>query len=643
MRLSYILQSVLWLSLALLPRMADAQAWSQNFNSGFPADWTMINDANTLSPLNPFYPTLQNKAWTTRSRSASDTCMVTTSSFDPHARADRWMVSHSFTVSSPNMYLIWDDRTPFQYVPDSLQVLVSPTAGTTAASFTSTLWNDVATKGDSFGRHAVPLGAFNGQAIRVAFRDNSYDKYYLYLDNVTAQVLPPVDAVLSHLYPITGGANAYGAPGYGKVFSANITNHGAANLTSFRVKCQVAGGAIVSTNVTANIAPYTSATFELAPYTLPSVSGSSYPVRAWVDATGDANHVNDSSATSLTAVPFMPKKKMMIEEATGTWCGWCVRGIVYMDSIWKMHPADVSAVAVHEGDPMKIDAYAGKITSVPGFYGFPSVIIDRTEVADPSDVFDLYQRRKDYFAYADISVGNITWNNNTATIPVSVKLAVNLSGDYRLVLVLTEDRVHSTASTSWDQHNYYSHKKPIGNTEYDFQQLPDPVPASKMYYDFVARYLSDSAGDAGSLPAALPANTVYNHTYTATVDPAWSRSNLHAVAMLIRHSDGQVLNSNSNRGPLGVSNVVSGINQFSVFPNPANGSATARIELSKESRIKLEIVDMTGRVVASLPAASLGAGKHLMPLPVAGIAAGLYEVRMATDAGTATALLSVVE
>ena len=624
---------------------ARAQAWSQDFNTGIPANWVFINDGKVPYGVSSsaFAAKLQTQAWATILKAAGDSCMGTTSYFTPTGKADRWMITHSFTVS-PQMSLVWEDYANSTTYTDSLQILVSPTAGTTASAFTTTIYN---AKGSTSGftAHAVSLNAYSGQTIRIAFRDNSTDQLNLYVDNVSAKVLPAVDAALTNLTPANGSPLAYGASGSNVTMTGKVSNYGSSALTSYNLKYQVNGGTVVSQAVTGNIASYGTATVTFStPYTIPGTSA--YNVKAWVEATGDANHTNDSATTTINGVSFMPKKRVVVEEATGTWCGWCVRGIVYMDSLWTAHPDDVSLVAVHNQDPMMISAYDAKVTATPGFSGFPGVVVDRREVKDPSDLFTVWNTERNYFGFADVTLGTATFSGNNLTVPVNVKPAINLSGDYRLALVVTEDRVHNTSGGTWDQHNYYSTQSqnlPLSNSEYNFQQLPATIPSAQMYYDFVARSITNVSGDASSLPATMTAGTTYNKTYTVPVDASWSKSKMRAVVMLIRNSDGAILNSANTRGSLGVSNVSAGISRFSVFPNPANANASARIELSQSSNVSVEVVDVMGRVVAAIPAAQMGAGEHIVTLPVAQLASGVYNVKITTEGGTLTERLSVVK
>src|SRR5690606_30134596 len=124
---------------------AIAQPFSENFNSGIPSTWAMIKgDNNTISPnLVPVIVTkLGNQAWMAWQRGTGDSCIITTSWFSPPGKADRWLITPSFQVTDPNMVLSWEDFATDNSFPDSMQVWVSPTAGTTVNSFTTMLYSE---------------------------------------------------------------------------------------------------------------------------------------------------------------------------------------------------------------------------------------------------------------------------------------------------------------------------------------------------------------------------------------------------------------------------------------------------------------------------------------------------------------------
>src|SRR5690606_19016369 len=167
-----------------------------------------------------------------------------------------------------------------------------------------------------------------------------------------------------------------------------------------------------------------------------------------------------------------------------------------------------------------------------------------------------------------------------------------------------------------------------------------------MHYNHVARGIFPGPdGASGSLPASMTAGTSYDYTFNVAMQPIWHRYNdqMHAVVMLIRNSDGHVLNSNNIVVPLGIENKDAGISAFTVFPNPASDKAIVNFSLANASDVNVVVTDMMGRTVQVVNKSEFAAGKHQMNINLAGVAAGVYNVTLNTDNGMVSTRLSVVK
>ncbi len=498
----------------------------------------------------------------------------------------------------------------------------------------------------------IDLSAYIGEdSLMLAFTysDKGAKIIGVAIDNIKVYDPPASDIAVTTVTPEVGSYREFGLAGSNITIGGSLFNQGAAAVTSYTIHYQAGSGPIVSDPITSvNIAPFTSANFTATtPWTLPSTVGST-DIKLWIELTGDADATNDSGTTQITAAQFIPKKKILAEEATGTWCGWCPRGAVFMDSVAHSatHNQGFSLVAVHNSDPMVVSAYDGKLGSL--IQGYPSMSIDRRIEVDPSDMFDIYTDHKDDFGYAEITLTDVAASGFNYSLKVTVKPAVEMSGDYRLALALTEDDVTGTGN-SWAQANYYSYQSqniPLSGAGLDWKQETNPVPAEKMRYNHVARAIIPSPdGAAGSLPATMTAGTTYDYTFNTITQPYWHRynENMHAVVMLIRASDGHVLNSNNIVVPLGLSDVDAGINNFRVFPNPTSSVAYVNFSLEANSDVKVIVTDAIGRTVNIIERSDLEAGMHRLNVDMSQQASGVYNVTIQTESGKISARLSVVK
>jgi hypothetical protein len=143
----------------------------------------------------------------------------------------------------------------------------------------------------------------------------------------------------------------------------------------------------------------------------------------------------------------------------------------------------------------------------------------------------------------------------------------------------------------------------------------------------------------------MTAGTPYTYTFSGiTLDPSWKTANMKAIVLLINSADGSVLNTESVKiSNASVADIASGINSLEVYPNPASQTATTSFSIDEQSKVKIEVVDMMGKVVKTIAEKTLNAGSYEVPTSVADIASGLYMIKVSTDKGTISERLSVVK
>src|SRR5579883_3105551 len=70
-----------------------------------------------------------------------------------------------------------------------------------------------------------------------------------------------------------------------------------------------------------------------------------------------------------------PTRKVLLEEFTGSWCGWCPRGIWAIQQLETKYPNNFIPVAFHNSDPMDIPT--GQDTLEASVSGYPDGWLDR--------------------------------------------------------------------------------------------------------------------------------------------------------------------------------------------------------------------------------------------------------------------------
>lgn len=390
------------------------------------------------------------------------------------------------------------------------------------------------------------------------------------------------------------GGNIAGLDVHPKV---TINNSGTTTITSFDVTVDYDGTPYVENITGVNLtAGQSMEVVYTNPITLVTGNTSATATVSNINGgTDDDVSDNDGCLVSNPVVPA-PGKVVVGEEATGTWCTWCPRGTVYMDKYKEDFGPFWAGIAVHNGDPMANSVYdAGVGTMISGY---PSSLVDRNPEVDPSAMStDFYARLQ--IAPTAIITNAYTWNATTRVLEVTVTADFQMAADnnYKLACVITEDGVTGTGS-GYDQVNAYAGGS--NGVMGGFEVLPNPVPASQMVYDHVARGIEPSfEGDASSFPAVVNVGEQHSRTYSFTLDAGWNENNMEIIGMIIA-PNGMIDNAGKTTVvvPAGI-NEIDEAASFKLYPNPATTSATVELALENDSKVELTVYDMSGKEIAS--------------------------------------------
>jgi hypothetical protein len=457
------------------------------------------------------------------------------------------------------------------------------------------------------------------------------------VDNIKVAVASPHDIALEHVYPEDRLLTYFTVPS-GVSISGIVRNMGSLPITSFTVNYREGSGPVQTSTLSGvNIAPFDTLSFVHAvSYSIGTINA--HNLKVWVTLAADTNHTNDTLTRVITGVQFMPEKKLAIEEGTATWNGFGPRGAVYM------HALDASdnpptRISVHAGDPMGNTVYKDYLYYLNQNFT-PYFLFDRRGPVRAEEFFTVYEQQRNYFGFADI---NVTGQGTAThvTVDASIKPALDLTGDYRMALVLTEDDVSGT-DTTYNQWNFYAGggMGAMGG----FETLPNPVPAANMQYDYVARSITPSpGGQTGCLPNSMTAGQKYSCTFQANLSSTWKRNKLTAVVLLIRAADSSILNSKTvYLNSLGVAAAEKSNGSLQVYPNPASGMTTVDFGLAERSMVTILTTDIIGRSMFTDPAGWMNEGKHTVAINTSSWPSGVYFVTMVAGEKKETVKLSVV-
>jgi len=259
---------------------------------------------------------------------------------------------------------------------------------------------------------------------------------------------------------------------------------------------------------------------------------------------------NNMLEADILCVNEIFAKNVVYEEGTGTWCGWCPRGLVglntmghnYTDGSWI-------GIGVHNSDPMTVPEYDQAIGNF--ISGYPSGVMNRENVFDPglSSLEPAYLAAKEEIPLAKIEVTGRTWDAGTRDITVEAtsNFAMDLTGtSYNVAMVIVESGLSGTTS-QWNQANYYSGGNYGDLIDWDgtnWADLPNPVPASQMVYNHVGRVLVGGwNGVSGTIPADVVYGTPYTYEFTYNLDSEFDPAEVELVVLLIDANTGVIANA----------------------------------------------------------------------------------------------------
>jgi len=161
----------------------------EDFQQGIPNSFTLINgDAKTPAAQVAFV----NNAWVADEYNSitKDSAAVSTSWYTVAATADDWMITPAITLSG-NSTLSWEAFASDPDFRDGYEVRIS-TTGNAVGNFTTVLFSTGAEQTSPIVRYAN-LNPYSGQTVYLAFRNNSFNKNLLFIDDIKVELKPPFD------------------------------------------------------------------------------------------------------------------------------------------------------------------------------------------------------------------------------------------------------------------------------------------------------------------------------------------------------------------------------------------------------------------------------------------------------------------
>ncbi|MCB9239788.1 MAG: T9SS type A sorting domain-containing protein [Flavobacteriales bacterium] len=417
---------------------------------------------------------------------------------------------------------------------------------------------------------------------------------------------------------------------------ALVVNYGKNNITSFDLNYTVDGGAVQTTSFTGLNIPAGGSLEVTSDKQWSGTAGSDYAFDIYVsnvNATTDENASNDHYATSvLVNSGTTTTRKVLAEESTGAWCGYCPDGHVTAKTVGEAYP-DVIFVKHHISDGMQTNASADFTSTFAD--GYPDLVIDRTvNASQRSQWASQVIAQRSVGSPATVEILNKSFNETSREIKYDIKVTFvdDFAGDLRIGSIIMEDKVRGPENSQWSQVNYYSKDYPngVGNTSHVMYEQTSPMIG--YYHLHVAAAMPNGAwGEAGVIPEVAFKGSSYTltvkHTLPAmtTLAPYSKDNNTEWCSTIVTDQYQYGMNKPADIGLIGfvaqhndferrnrpilnaayekLWNKTASVptqaiqNDVKIYPNPANH--ILNVELSKTSSATVQILDVQGRVVVS--------------------------------------------
>lgn len=374
-----------------------------------------------------------------------------------------------------------------------------------------------------------------------------------------------------------------------------------------------------------------------------------------------------ATAFAQSSVSTNGSKYVLLEEATGHWCGYCPDGASIVEDTKTAYPKCI-AVSIHgytgtqdamiiaDGDAVwsarPMDVKSGPYTSAdstPYFCsGYPNGCIDRALVSRNRGQWKTdVGGRVSMTPKVDITLTH-TYNPSTGvlSITVSAKTLAALTGSYNINAYIVEDSIASESNQStYYQHSYYYndanspwyHKGTLlSGSTYGLSSSVD-----KYWHNNVLRaMLGGSWGTTGIIANNAAAGNTYSKTYTYTIPSSQKVNHMRIVGLVQQYTANDLSKrviENAVQAKVSFSTTVgevANISNLDIYPNPATDVLHIKGDFTTPAATTIHVANMLGQNVITKEIKANGTSLD-ETVSLAGLQNGIYMVSVTSNGSTA--------
>ncbi len=499
--------------------------------------------------------------FTIRDDGAYDYCAASHSCYTPSGQSEDWMVIPQQYVANKYYFLTFKSQSYRTGCTDKLKVYVweneeyisslSPDIADAIRNEGKLVYAAVESPGRSeenlagdWVEHSISLEEFAGKNIYIAFLNDNEAQSMVFIDDIgilykgnilTVNTTDEL-AVAQDDIEVRGNVKIVGEGNFDKITVSYLSHD-----------------KTVGDTLDITIDPSVADSYDFSfPKHLPLVVGK----QTGFDITAVAGEEVQTITSYVKNVSFLPQKRIVIEEGTGSWCGNCPLGTLAIEYLERLFPDKVIPVCIHNGDTYAFDDY----NSFLGFSAYPMGRINRSEgylspmitdkngnyvfVSESGDqtFADIFAKELETLAEAALTVGHPEYDDMTGlvSLPVTTRFAVDVESPvYNILTVILEDSLVGIQS------NYFSN---LSDSNLGEWASGGEYGASYVRYHYkdVARACVGLSlyGQSGLIPDAVKCDTNIENTIVFSIPSTVNNlKNIKFVCMLINTSTGRIINA----------------------------------------------------------------------------------------------------
>lgn len=239
-----------------------------------------------------------------------------------------------------------------------------------------------------------------------------------------------------------------------KSIGYTLTVDGQATQNTVNLAAPIAGGLMKNGSVTIDVA-------------VPAQAGA-YSASISIDqVNGVANATPTTASFNLSVLSRQVKRMTVIEEFTGTGCGFCPRGWVGMEAVKTLKSDKAVVLALHQYNSSDAMYISQSNYANVGFDGAPQCAVDRMIYPDPyygsngeNGILDDVDMMSQVLPTVAVDVKGAFTDTSYTKIDVSATTEFLMPTDgYTLAFVLTADSIHGTTSAFKQSNYFYQYSK----------------------------------------------------------------------------------------------------------------------------------------------------------------------------------------